>query len=187
MAEAPVYDPVSTDENEDKPPSYFNVISQIKHAKSEAKSPTELGLRTLKILAGSCKYIWLLYIKIKKLFLFSHFFNYPCNILSYTDCNVDYRNFIKRKMLNSAKNTAMVDCKWQLWSCISFIKILSKHDNLHKVIKIFEKKKFLNFMFRSRKKNENSEPKILSCFNGLLSLFLFIWFILGKYFISIFF
>lgn len=57
MAESPVYDPVSTNENEDKPPSYLDVISQIKQAKSESKSPTELCLRTLKIIAGSCKKI----------------------------------------------------------------------------------------------------------------------------------
>lgn len=55
MAESQVYDPVSTNEHEDKPPSYFDVISQIKQAKTESKSSSELCLRTVKIIAGSCK------------------------------------------------------------------------------------------------------------------------------------
>lgn len=53
----PVYNPVSTSDNdtEDKPPSYFNVISQLKAAKAESKSPVDLGQKTLAILFGSCK------------------------------------------------------------------------------------------------------------------------------------
>jgi hypothetical protein len=51
-----VYDPVSTSENvDDKPPSYFDVVSQIRVAKSEAKSPTDLAKRTISIILSSCK------------------------------------------------------------------------------------------------------------------------------------
>lgn len=75
---APVYNPVSTSDNpgilkrkvifnylrkdwwlilllDDKPPSYFNVIEQIRAAKQDSSSPVDLTKRTLNIICGSCK------------------------------------------------------------------------------------------------------------------------------------
>ncbi|RNA29176.1 hypothetical protein BpHYR1_037518 [Brachionus plicatilis] len=150
MAEAPVYDPVSTDENEEKPPSYFNVISQIKHAKSEAKSPADLGLRTLKILAGSFFFSIILVISsvipIAMLII---------GVISQEKCSIQ--------------------SKIPLWLIVMGVGGV-----------VSASLKFLGSMItciKSRKDRKYSEPKILSCFNGILSLFLFIWFILGNYWV----
>ena len=75
---APVYNPVSTSDNpgilyrkrfkffqksywwlillqDDKPPSYFNVLEQIRVARQDSSSPVDLTKRTLNIICGSCK------------------------------------------------------------------------------------------------------------------------------------
>ena len=52
----PVYNAVSTSENNDtKPPSYFNVVSQIRAAKADSKNPADLAKKTVTILCGGCK------------------------------------------------------------------------------------------------------------------------------------
>jgi hypothetical protein len=53
----PVYNPVSTsEENEDKPPSYFDVLSQIRAAKKDSSNPAQLAVKTVSIVCGSCNF-----------------------------------------------------------------------------------------------------------------------------------
>ena len=62
LREPPVYSKVSTEDpgpvastetTDDKPPSYFNVVSQIKAAKESAKNPVDLTQKTVAILCQS--------------------------------------------------------------------------------------------------------------------------------------
>ena len=55
--DAPVYSAVSTrDTEEDSPPSYFNVIGQIRAAKEQSKNPVSFASNVSKVLCGSCKF-----------------------------------------------------------------------------------------------------------------------------------
>ena len=52
----PVYDQVSTSETSyQQPPSYFNVISQLRAAKHDAKNASDFTRRFITIVCGSCK------------------------------------------------------------------------------------------------------------------------------------
>ncbi len=51
----PAYDPVATSENpDDNPPSYFNVMGQLKVARQQSNSPADLVIKTAAIVCGSC-------------------------------------------------------------------------------------------------------------------------------------
>ena len=52
---APVYSAVSTTEKEDSPPSYFDVVAQIRAAKEQSKNPVTFANNLSKIICGSCK------------------------------------------------------------------------------------------------------------------------------------
>lgn len=51
--EAPAYMPVSTSEKDD-PPSYFDVVGQMRAAKADSKSFVDLAIKIMTILLGSC-------------------------------------------------------------------------------------------------------------------------------------
>lgn len=51
----PVYTAVATtDDAEDNPPSYFDVVGQLKAAKAESKSNVDLLGKVVCVLFGSC-------------------------------------------------------------------------------------------------------------------------------------
>ena len=57
MSDPPVYSAVSTRESkEDSPPSYFDVIGQIRAAKEQSKNPVSFASNVSKVLCGSCKF-----------------------------------------------------------------------------------------------------------------------------------
>lgn len=81
----------------------------------------------------------------------------------------------------------MVNNKWNSWSCHSSNQIFEQFDNNFQVNNIIlntiKSKLFLSIIiciFRSRKGKQSTEPTLLACFINLLSIFLFVWFIIGN-------
>jgi len=60
---APVYTAVSTRDtnDDDSPPSYYDVIGQIRAAKEKSKNPVSFATNVSKILCGSCKFFFYLF------------------------------------------------------------------------------------------------------------------------------
>lgn len=102
----PVYNPVSTTDNDaetagapdDKPPSYFDVVSQIRAAKAESKNPAELAQRTVSIVCGSCI---LSYFFFTQCFVSKFLFKISCvyNLFGYlsnsSSSHVDHRSCVQ--------------------------------------------------------------------------------------------